>query len=312
MTRSLLLSLLAGSVAAQYFTLPIIDNNEIKLLDPGDPGYKVCASANQYLNSCISKAGGEQALSTANPASLAACACCVGTSTNAPAFSTCSSYLSAEAPLQSTQISAFGYLYSVCDSVPTICAGNTAGSGSAPKTTSIPKSTNVAPSSTVNPAVITSSPASVSVIQACSSMVGMFTSCTYNTPGFVKMPYKEQASCYCCNTSNGRVTFTDQLDQYAATCRDWAITGEPLTVYTVAKTFASFCEKFSDACDPSATIMSVPTDTSAGTVTDGGSTPTGQTTAAPTRTETPSGAVSNLRVGSAAGLVAIAAFVALL
>lgn len=48
-------------------------------------------------------------------------------------------------------------------------------------------------------------------------------------------------------------TWTDEFDQYASTCANWAVTAEPDTIYVVASRYATFCENFDDACEPATT-----------------------------------------------------------
>ncbi|SPJ71803.1 uncharacterized protein FTOL_01531 [Fusarium torulosum] len=108
---------------------------------------------------------------------------------------------------------------------------------------------------------------------ACIDMISVFTSCTGKIDGFTTLAFHEQASCYCCRTSGRRVAWTDELDSYASTCADWAITAEPKTAYSVAKTFATFCERFTDVCDTSETVseLSTTTDEAVGAKTDSSS-----------------------------------------
>jgi hypothetical protein len=80
-------------------------------------------------------------------------------------------------------------------------------------------------------------------------MLDIFTSCTAQDRDFTKLPFKEQAECYCCRGSGNELTWTDAMDKHAQTCADWARTGEPKTAYSVAKTFATFCERFSNVCE---------------------------------------------------------------
>ncbi|KIL84612.1 hypothetical protein FAVG1_12139 [Fusarium avenaceum] len=108
---------------------------------------------------------------------------------------------------------------------------------------------------------------------ACIDMISLFTSCTSKIDGFTTLAFRDQASCYCCQTSRRRVVWTDELDSYASTCADWAVTGEPETAYSVAKTFETFCERFTDVCDTSRTVseISTTTDESVSAATDSSS-----------------------------------------
>lgn len=112
MALVLLLPMLASGVAAQHMTLPVINYNEVvNALNPTDQGYQICTAAGQFLSGCVAEAGGSEALSTANPISLAACACCVGTTDVAVVYSTCADYLGSEAPQLSSQISGVYQFY---------------------------------------------------------------------------------------------------------------------------------------------------------------------------------------------------------
>ncbi|RMJ19100.1 hypothetical protein BHE90_003694 [Fusarium euwallaceae] len=92
---------------------------------------------------------------------------------------------------------------------------------------------------------------------SCVSMIGLFTDCTKRIDDFTELGYREQASCYCCHRSDGTLTWTDELGYYASDCVDWAITGEPDTAYSVAKTFATFCKRFTDVCDASSSSIAI-------------------------------------------------------
>lgn len=106
MALALLIPILASGVAAQHMTLPLINYDEVvNALNPNDPGYQICTAAAEFLSSCVAEAGGSEGLSTANPLSLAACACCLGTTDVAPVYSTCAEYLGSEAPQLGSQIS---------------------------------------------------------------------------------------------------------------------------------------------------------------------------------------------------------------
>ena len=123
-----------------------------------------------------------------------------------------------------------------------------------------------------------------------------------------------------CRTREGVKKWTDELDDYASECADWAITGEPSTIYPAASKFASFCDNFYDACRaPAATTL---TATEAATETETATEeetetaePQGSETE-PTGTEEtgapePTDAGVQLRVGSAGFLVVALAFVAI-
>ncbi|KAM0253362.1 hypothetical protein ACHAQJ_007313 [Trichoderma viride] len=376
MALVLLIPILASGVAAQHMTLPLVNYDAVvNAVNPNDPGYQICTVAAEFVSSCIAEAGGSEALSTANPLSLAACACCVGTTDVAPAYSTCADYLGSEAPQLASQISAYDYLYSVCASSPQVCLGGQAGGGasvtqqSKPSATAqssqlqshLPAGSTSIPSPASSPSKIpeetsrtteegstagptkasatgesgsgsgSSASAVVTLASACTSMVELFEECTKATPGFTDLVYEEQAYCYCCRTAlGGQVTWTDEIDTYASTCRDWAVTittGEPVTAYDVAKTFASFCEHFSDACSITTTApASGPftntnnspfpppdaTGNSGDSTTGGGGGGGGQVTVTvtqPPATTTSGNVAPTVRVGFAAGAIAVAGLV---
>ncbi|KAJ4265944.1 hypothetical protein NW762_003917 [Fusarium torreyae] len=171
---------------------------------------------------------------------------------------------------------------------------------------------------------------------ACVDMIGVFQSCTSKIDGFTGLPFKEQASCYCCRTSRGSVAWTDEIDNYATTCADWAITGEPKTAYLgilfnfqlsdqtansnppVAKTFETFCEQYTDVCGTSETASesSFTTD-DAGSETDASSsqntiTVTGKDGTDNTGSVIPSTHHHGLSTGAIAGIAAGAGVIALL
>ncbi|POR34494.1 Uncharacterized protein TPAR_05307 [Tolypocladium paradoxum] len=321
MKNFLLLQALAGGAVAQHMTLPIIDNAAIvAAMNPTDEGFKICSAVNQKLQDCVSQAGGVSGLTTAASTALAKCACCNGASLIAGAYSSCSVYLTQEAPTLSTQYSAYGSMYSICN-LNRPCSGSAAASPTgittAASATGAPAPSGTRASSGSLPSSVTSEGLG-SVAPACSSMYGLYESCSRDIPGFKDMAYGQQAPCYCCVTARGVATWTDELDKYAQTCRDWASASGPSTIYSIAKTFAGFCKNFSNACSASATLGSseaTATSTNAQTTSNAGSTITGNTagqTAATTTRATPTstGAASSLRVGSAAGLVAVAVIAA--
>ncbi|KAF7559835.1 hypothetical protein G7046_g4333 [Stylonectria norvegica] len=342
--QSALLSLFAAAgVAAQHVTLPA-QALVVAAIDPADPQYTVCSAANELLSYCVSSIGGTDAVLTADPTAILNCACCAEETALSPLFSVCSTYLSDEAPSYSTQYSAYGDLYSLCGenaNCGSASAGSSARSGSSetasgssatgrngggggaggssgtPRTSSFPTAT----SSSDDQSTITSSPATQTYATACEDMIGIFTSCTNKVDGFTDLPFGEQASCYCCRTGrNGRLSWTDALDDYASTCADWAVTGEPNTAYSVAETFATFCENFTEVCDVTATTSDGATSTSDDFGAQGSSA-SGSSDDRETVTVTPSSAAAasqtsnaapGLRAGCGAVVGAIGALVAAL
>lgn len=105
MAYASILPLFAGVAAAQLFAAPAdLKLPAMKLLDPANEAYQVCNTASSFLAGCYNQFGGEAGIYTADVTAVNKCACCAGTVDVAPAFSVCSSYLSAEAPLLSTQV----------------------------------------------------------------------------------------------------------------------------------------------------------------------------------------------------------------
>lgn len=114
MVLALLIPILASGVAAQHLTLPLVDYGAVvDAVNPNDPGYQICTEVAEFVSGCVAKAGGATALSTANPLSLAQCACCVGTTDVAPAYSSCVNYLVSEAPQLTPQISGMYLVYAM-------------------------------------------------------------------------------------------------------------------------------------------------------------------------------------------------------
>ncbi|GJN80405.1 hypothetical protein PLIIFM63780_003931 [Purpureocillium lilacinum] len=302
-------ALVGAAAAIEHITLPVLDN-AVNALNPTDAGYSACRLASAKLDICVSSAGGLTGVKTAEPLALARCACCDSGNPVAGAYSSCAAYLSSEIPDQTSQYSAYANLASLCR-VGNNCGG-TSGAATVASVTDIPTSVSSGATGTV---LVTSSGGLGNVAPACSSMFGLYESCSKNVPGFANAPYGEQAPCYCCVTLRGEATWTDQLDKYAQTCRDWAKASGPNSIYTVAKTFAGFCQNFSNACFSTSTLATneatttatdaQTTSTDAPVTSNPQTTPT-TTTAAPTTT---TGAAAGLRVGSAAGLV-VAALVA--
>ncbi|EGR46888.1 uncharacterized protein TRIREDRAFT_80026 [Trichoderma reesei QM6a] len=290
-------------------TLPLINYDEVvNAFDPSDEGYSACTVAASFVAGCVAELGGSEALSTANPLKFAACVCCVGTTDVAPVYSTCSDYLSSGAPDLDSQISGVGGPAetsrvtaegSTVDSTGASATGGGA-SGSASRTAS-----GTAPSPTLTYDI------------ACEQMVGLYGECASATPAFSRLPYGEQAYCYCCRTAidGSHVTWTDEFDSYAKTCRDWAVTKDKADyddVYSLAKNFATFCDHFSDACDmPTTTSPFTPTatDDETGSPTTGDPA-TGTVDEAATATSTD--AAPTAGIGLAAGVLALAGFVVMM
>ncbi|KAF4973323.1 hypothetical protein FZEAL_9358 [Fusarium zealandicum] len=312
--KAAILSLLTGGAVAQITLAPNLLN--FAKIDRDSPQYSTCSVALDVVEGCISSIGGEEAAATADPEVLLACACCSSSKPIADYFSVCSTYLEDEAPLMSTQYSAYGSIYELC-----ALSGKC---GSTPATRTSEKEDE---SST-----ITSSPSEQTYAEACEDMISLYNSCSAADKNFAELPNREQALCYCCRGSGDKLSWTDELDGYASTCADWAVTGESETAYPVAKTFATYCQRFSDVCDNAATATeeeeSTMTDDASSTeevgsrqtndddddsqsdsTSDQGSEPVTVTVAEPTATDAQSNdnAAPSLRVGFGAVLAAVAA-----
>jgi hypothetical protein len=251
--KSVVLSVLASGAAAQITLGPLgglglsPELFQNAAINPSDPEYATCQDAVSLVQKCVSSVGGLDAAPTADAEALVACACCDGSENAAPLYSVCSSYLEDEAPENTSQYEAYGTLYSACKIGGAKCTG---GSGSASGSS---RSVIARPTATEDDdedrSTITTSPAQQTYASACVDMLGIFTSCTAKDRDFTNLPFKEQAECYCCRGSGNDLTWTDAMDNYARTCADWARTGESKTAYSVAKTFATFCERFSNVCE---------------------------------------------------------------
>ncbi|SPJ85866.1 uncharacterized protein FTOL_11649 [Fusarium torulosum] len=227
----------------------------VAAIDRNDPEFATCQQAIGIVQKCVSSIGGTEAAATADPEALVACACCDGRDNAAPLYSACSGYLEQEAAENTSQYEAYGTLYSACKLAPKCTGGS--GSASASASGGIISRPTASPSEeesntdmpSMTPTITSNtSPAEQTYASACVDMLDIFSSCTKNNRDFTRLPFTEQAECYCCRGSGDRLTWTDSFDKYASTCADWARTGEPDTAYPVAKTFATFCERFTDVC----------------------------------------------------------------
>ncbi|KAF4997912.1 hypothetical protein FGRMN_3551 [Fusarium graminum] len=298
--KSVVLSVLASGAVAQMTQGPFAgldlglglgsQNFHVAAVNPSDPEYATCQQAVGIVQGCVAAVGGAQAAQTADPQKLVACACCDGSSNAAPIYSACSSYLAEEDAQDTSQYEAYGTLYSACK-IGARCTGSNSGSGGNSVTNSLISKSGSAIGSrptaspseseeqTDTPTITTgTSPAEQTYASACLDMLNIFSSCTAANRDFTELPFTEQAECYCCRGSGSRQTWTDAFDKYASSCAVWARTGEPETAYSVAKTFATFCERFNDVCSNAATRTqeSRSTETAeASTTNDAGSRQTG-------------------------------------
>ncbi|KAL4724833.1 hypothetical protein ACLX1H_008280 [Fusarium chlamydosporum] len=254
--KGAVLSVLASGAAAQI-TLAAMGGLGLSpelfqnaAINPSDPEYATCQDAVSLVQKCVSAVGGVDAAPTADPEALVACACCDGRENAAPLYSVCSNYLEEEAPDNTSQYEAYGTLYNACRIGGAKCTGGSGSGSGAGSASSRPTVTAPAADDDDRSTITTrTSPAQQTYASACVDMLSIFTSCTAQDRDFTKLPFKEQAECYCCRGSGTDLTWTDAMDQHAQTCADWARTGEPDTAYSVAKTFATFCERFSNVCE---------------------------------------------------------------
>jgi len=248
--KAAVLSILTSGVAAQVTVAPVFAPGilNVAAVNPGDPGYQTCSEAVNLFEGCVSSLGGVEAAANADPTELIGCACCDGATAAAPLYSVCSNYLEEELPTASEQYEAYGTLYKAC-ALAASCGGGSGGSATrSPRTTAV-----VSSDGDESASATMTSPAEQTYALACENMLGVFASCTRANRDFTELPFKEQAECYCCRGSGDRLTWTDEMGGYAKTCASWASTGEPDTILPVAETFASFCKRYTTACDVAAT-----------------------------------------------------------
>ncbi|KAL9468536.1 hypothetical protein ACSS6W_010230 [Trichoderma asperelloides] len=289
MVLALLLPVLASGVAAQHLTLPLVDYGAVvDAVNPNDPGYQICTDVAQFVSACVVKAGGTAALSTANPVSLAECACCVGTTDVAPAYSSCANYLVSEAPQLTSQISA-------CGASPQLCLGNSGGNSGGGGSVTEQSEPSATPKSSQPqsppPAASTSIPSPAS------------------SPS--KIPQQTSATGGGSTSPATTGSAASAVTTLAPACTSMVDIFEQL-----AKTFATFCQHFSDACavttnGPSSNTNNNPFPPPDSTGSSGNGGDGGQVTVTVTRpppTTTSHNAAPTARAGLAAGALAIAGF----
>ncbi|KAH7143839.1 hypothetical protein EDB81DRAFT_508851 [Dactylonectria macrodidyma] len=325
----------AGTTAAQVTLAPELLN--VGAVDTDSPEYSICETAAGIAEGCISAVGNDED-------AFVSCACCADTTNIAEIYAGCSSWVSVEAGATASDLySAFGQVATICDmgdcggggSIPTDTVsepdftsealGSESTSDFVPETTSTEDSFTTTTESSVaetfstssaeDSTITSSSDAEQTYAIACVDMISLFTSCTNKISGFTDLPNSEQASCYCCRTDGSTLSWTDELDSYATTCADWASTGEPDTAYPVARTFATYCERFSDVCD-GASVTTTESDSASVTRNSNSDTSVNldnmdpvTVTVQPTETssEDDDNAASSARIGCGAVLAAIAA-----
>lgn len=92
---------------------------------------------------------------------------------------------------------AYGNLYSLCSLNNVACSGSAGASPTSIKATI--RSATGAPAPSITSSSLGPLPTIAglgSVVPACSSMLGMYLSCSRNLPGFEDQPFGQQAPCY--------------------------------------------------------------------------------------------------------------------
>ncbi|CAG9944835.1 unnamed protein product [Clonostachys rosea f. rosea IK726] len=307
--RSAAFTLFAAGAAAQ-FTLPPLANFAAVNADS-------CDTVAPVITSCYSKFGGSNGMLTADPNAIIGCACCTAGSNLAPAYSGCSSELR---PSSSSAAGVYGSLYSICQLGAT-CGGSTAtatrsGSSSSSRSSGSASASASGSSRTITSAPSTrtsasSSPNASGNSQACYDMLDMYSQCVSSTKGFSDLPFQSQAPCYCCSTGRNTVTWHDDLDNYAATCAQWASSVET-SVYSAdspasvtSSLMLATALPLPQAAAALAAALPVPA-VAGGSVTGAGQTTATQTGAAATTT-TQGGDATQTRAGAFAGIVALSA-----
>ncbi|KAF5018577.1 hypothetical protein F66182_9434 [Fusarium sp. NRRL 66182] len=258
--KGTILSLLTSGAAAQITLGPALF--QYNAIDPSDPEYTTCQQVQRLVEGCVSSLGGLEGAATADPDEIISCACCDGRDNAAPLYSVCSDYLDEEGAENTSQYEAYGTLYSACRLGAT-CTGG----GGANRPTATPTETETEDEDDIS--TITSGPASQQTYaSACGDMLDLYGSCTSRDRDFTDLPLREQAECLCCRGSGDNLSWTDAMGDYASTCADWARTGEPEVAYAVARTLATICNRFSDACEAPRTAESGPSETEEATSTE--------------------------------------------
>ncbi|KAH8172109.1 hypothetical protein LIA77_08877 [Sarocladium implicatum] len=252
----LTLSLLASSASAQQITAApkALFNEAFKVaaLDSADDGYQACLDSGMVLLNCGDEWGGPDEIANKSPDELLGCACCESGTSVWPGYSSCSSYMTAEMAGFSSEAGVYGDLATMCSAMGT-CSGRASATASRSLSASARDSSSDSVESSVTQTGASGSVTAAPSPSECNSMLTMFESCMLATPNFVNLGFKSQAECYCCASTRGQTSgtlvWTDELDQYASTCWDWAGDDASDTQWAYASQFATYCDKYSDACD---------------------------------------------------------------
>ncbi|KAL2204846.1 hypothetical protein CC79DRAFT_921360 [Sarocladium strictum] len=326
-SAALTLSLLAGAVTAEQATsapkglLSLASSLNIGAVNAQDDGAQVCLDASTILLECGEQWGDIEDLDNASQLDedeVLGCACCDGSRPIASDFDACSSYMVESMTLYSSEASAFGDLATICSSFGS-CSGSAGGASASATGSGSSRPTSAVLTVDEDPTTITSADSAATAtpgvaVTECNQMLDMFSSCILETPRFADLGFKSQAECYCCASTRGQttgtLTWTDEIDQYASTCWDWAETDATDDTWNYASSFATFCDNFSGVCNG----MSVTADSAGETEAETGSATTSQETDAVTVTvtnndaqATETDAAAGLRAGCAGGVVALVA-----
>jgi hypothetical protein len=98
----LALALLAGSAVAQITVFPTA-KPPFHVAAAIDDDLELCSAAIDVLDGCLGSAGGLDGILTADTSTLLNCVCCASATPIGVAYSVCSSILSDEFPLSSTE-----------------------------------------------------------------------------------------------------------------------------------------------------------------------------------------------------------------
>ncbi|KAK0386133.1 hypothetical protein NLU13_5970 [Sarocladium strictum] len=312
------LSLVATVVAAQQFiSAPRAVFKRVSSLDLGGifaekDGYQICVDAGDLILECGERWGGPDEIANLPPDEIFGCACCDSGRPVYSDYQSCSSYMASEMAGLTSEADVYGQLATMCSAMGS-CSGRASSAtatatGTRPTRTSasnIPSTITRENSETITAAV---------AVTECTQMLDMFSSCILETPRFTDLGYKSQAECYCCASSRGQttgtLTWTDEIDQYASVCWNWAKSGATNTDWGYASTFATFCDNFSDVCNGVSVTVNAAgeteTDSSSSSENTGAVTVTVTGGSQSTASDEP-GAAAGLRAGCAGGLVAVVA-----
>ncbi|KAH8900062.1 hypothetical protein GQ53DRAFT_207924 [Thozetella sp. PMI_491] len=232
-----------------------------------DPGLLACATVEAFVDGCYSAGYLD---STVPSATEAACLCCSKGTNIATAYSSCQSYVAASAKTATDAYSLASLGYNICSK-----AGNVCGAVATPTATATGATTKV----TTDAATSVTSAVGAQGAAACSSLIGIVTSCSSAVPGWSTLAASSMASCLCYSSSK----YNTKFDDYASVCAPYAKTSLT-SQYSAVSELQTFCEDYPPATATtrtSTTSTSKTSTTGAGGVTAAGSS-TSSTSAAAT------------------------------